>query len=418
MKVALVTDTYPPSVDGVSHMTSKLAKELSKRHEVIVLTMGRETKTEVKDWEVHKLKGACLKSYPQYRYRIRLPKDWVRNKFREFKPDVVHVQTPMTMGASAEAVARETKLPMVSTFHTALVEFATEMIREGNLEVNPVTKALMNFPLVKRILLKTADIASFPAYYSFFAASDSVTSPSDAVTKVLLENQVKSSKIHKVPNFIETKPEYMPAREFREKWGIEGFMALHVGRLSWEKRIHEIIRTAKTMKDATFVITSDGPLAGELKKRAAGLDNVIFTGYLPYRELYGAYAACDSFFAASPYETFNISAAQAMAFGKPIVGPNKMGLTEFIEHGANGFLVETDNGAGCFEQALRTIMEDGTLKRKMGRNSRRKSAEFRKDKIVRKFEDVYNQTVHNGVNRGKYVYALTLLFTVARAMRV
>ena len=163
VKIALVTDSYLPSVDGVSHMTAGLAKELSKKHEVMVLTMGKETKVESGDWEVRRLKGACLKSYPQYRYRIRLPIGWVSNEFRDFNPDIVHVQTPMTMGAAAEAAARKERIPMVSTFHTALVEFINEMIQEGTLDVNKITKSVMNISLVKKILSKTVELGSYPA---------------------------------------------------------------------------------------------------------------------------------------------------------------------------------------------------------------------------------------------------------------
>ena len=421
MKIALVTDSYLPSVDGVSHMTAGLAKELSKKHEVMVLTMGDETKTESGDWEVRRLKGACLKAYPQYRYRIRLPTGWVSNEFKNFKPDIVHVQTPMTMGAAAEAAARKAHIPMVSTFHTAIIEFIHEMIQEGNLDVNRITKSVMNFSLVKRLLSKTVELGSYPAYYSFFAASDAVTSPSDAITNTLLSKGISASKIHKVPNFIELNPPRESASYFRDKWGIDGFMALHVGRLSWEKRIHKVLETASHVKDATFVITSKGPLDAELRKKARemGLDNVIFTGYLPYKELYAAYDACDTFFATSPYETFNISAAQALAFGKPIVGLAEMGLKDFIKHESNGLLTRLNNGeVKDYTTYFKRLMEEPTLKRKLGRNSKRRAGDYEKGKIVQKFVDVYNSAEPNGADRWKYVYALTLFFMLARAMRV
>lgn len=424
MKIALLSETFPPCVDGVSHVTSSLAKELGHEHEVMVVTFadGCRAGTESNGITVHRLEASQLNSYPQYRYRIVPPYFDVKKLLDEFQPDVVHTQTSLSLGAAGEWAARQMHVPLVSTFHTDMEGFVREIINKGgNDQMNRLVKALFLSGPGKRVSNKVLDWTSYPAIYSYFDAADAVTSPSDAVTRVLQDNGVRGNKIRKVPNFIETDPPAMSGRDFRDKWDVDGFMVLHVGRLSWEKRIDRILETAGRVPGADFIITSDGPLAGELQAEARrmGLDNVKFTGYLPYEELYGAYKACDTFLAASPHETFNISAAQALAFGKPIVGVDRMGMTEFIRDGENGFLVDLDaDEVENYARRIRTLMDDGRLRRRMGRKSRRMAGKFDKQKIVDKFVDVYRGAEPNGKDRWKYVYVLSLLFTLMRATRV
>jgi 1,2-diacylglycerol 3-alpha-glucosyltransferase len=421
VKIALLTETYPPCVDGVSHVTSSLAKELSKEHDVKVVTFSDHASVETNGLTVHRLRSQKLNCYPQYRYRIIPPYRPVLKILKDFKPDVVHTQTSLSLGAAGEWAARKMHVPMVSTFHTDMEEFVAEIVKNGHIDINVLArKLLLSWP-GRKLTLKMVEKVSYPAIYSYFGASDAVTSPSDAVTNLMVSRGVKESKIHKVPNFIERDPASISAGEFRNRWDVEGFMVLHVGRLSWEKRIHKILQTAKRIPEATFVITSDGPLAGELHKQAAdmGLDNVRFTGFLPYDELYGAYKASDMFLAASPYETFNISAAQSLAFGKPIVGVNRMGMTEFIKHGRNGFLVSWDeHEVEMYEHYIRELMDDGALRGRLGKASRRLASKFDKKKIVGQFVDIYGSTEPNGKDRWKYVYVLSLLMTLMRAARI
>ena len=421
MKIAVFTESYPPTVDGVSHLTAKLVEELSREHEVAVFTLDDREYVERNGATIYRFKGTKLRSYPQYRYRIIPPFRRVCRIVREFSPDIIHSQTPFTMGACGENAARKLNIPLVTTFHTDLIDFLLEIVREGNLKSGIPAKAILSSGLGKKFVTKLINLLSYPAFYSYFVYSDAVTAPSDAVVDILLKNGVEREKLFKIPNFIETNPEGISGDNFREKWGIDGFMVLHVGRLSWEKRIHKILETAAHVEDATFVITSHGPLSDDLRKKAREmkLDNVTFTGFLPYRELYGAYDACDVFLSSAPYETFNVSAAQTLAFGKPIIGMNRMGMKEFIKHGYNGFLVEWDSDeVKNYARYIKLLMEDEKLKRLMGRRSLRISKEFDRRKIVRKFVEVYERAETNGYKMRRYVYALSLFFTLLRATRV
>ncbi|GEM_PF-6507932 len=421
MRIALLSESYLPHTDGVAHMMARVVDELQKKHEILVITLDEKESVETNGVTVHRLKGTPLRAYPKCKYRVRPPYGKILKILGDFEPDVIHTQTSLTLGAAGKHAANEMGIPIVSTFHTDLEGFATEIIRQGNLKVNPLTRAALSSRFGKKLALKIIDRFSHPILYSYLNVVDAVTSPSDPITELLIGKGVSEERIRKVPNPIELNPDSISGEEFRDKWGVEGFMVLHVGRLSWEKRIDKILETAARVKDATFVITSEGPLGDDLKNAAArmGLDNVKFTGYLPYKELYGAYHASDCFLAASPYETFNISAAQALSFGKPIIGVKRLGLMEFIKHGKNGFLVElNDKEISNYERYIRMLMGDAELKRSMGKKSRRIALRFEKRRVARKFLEVYKSAETNGFSEWKECRYLTALLAFVKAARI
>jgi glycosyltransferase involved in cell wall biosynthesis len=421
MRIALLSENYPPATGGVAQITGGLAEELSKDHEVLVVTYKNPQVKVCKNIEVCELDGEVVRIYPQFRYNVFPQYKKVNEILKKFGPDVVHVQNPMSIGTAGEWFAKENHVPVVSTFHTDLEGVLSEVISKGRFNANPLAKKVFFSLPGRKFLMGLLKKSVFPSLYSFYDSVDALTSPSRAVTELLMKKGIDRKKIHEIPDFIESGKPHIPPRKFRRKWDLgRDFTVLHVGRICWEKRIDKIIETAQRVPDAKFVVTSEGPQKKELEKMAAEkkLDNVIFTGYLPYSELYGAYSACNVFLAPSPHETFNVSAAQALSFGKPIIGVNRMGLRDFIIDKRNGFLVEPDgNEVNNYEARINELKSNYILRGRMGVASRLVSRRFGRKKVAGQFVDLYEETVPTE-KKWKSGLAMSLIFAAMKLFRI
>ncbi len=172
---------------------------------------------------------------------------------------------------------------------------------------------------------------------------------------------------------------------------------LFVGRLEPRKGIDIFLDAARALArefpHVEFVAVGNDAIPAEsgLTYRAAfqnahagdsALDRIRFTGQVSEDELYRHYSECDVFCLPARYESFGLVFLEAMMFGKPVVGCDVGGMTEVVEHGGNGFLVEPGD-VGALVEHLRRLIADEALRRACGSASRRRyEAEFSADRMV------------------------------------
>jgi glycosyltransferase involved in cell wall biosynthesis len=163
---------------------------------------------------------------------------------------------------------------------------------------------------------------------------------------------------------------------------------LTVGRLAASERYkgHDIVLQAmpkvlKKVPKACYLIVGDGDDRGRLEALAEQLgvrEQAYFFGAVNDAELVACYQMCDVF--AMPARTilddedpkgegFGIVFLEAMAFGKPVIGPNYGAPTEFIRHGEHGFLVNPDDPNEVAE-AIITLLTQPGLAFQMGETAR------------------------------------------------
>jgi len=416
MKIAFVLENFDKDSGSVSELTKGMVKELSQENKILVITYGEKTIEKRKNIEIRRLKGNSLKIHPMFKFNIIPPYKKVYRFLENFSPDIIHIQTPLSIGAASEYYARKNKVPVVSTFHVDVEGMFGILIKKGKFKTPRLIEKTVFSRKGRDLLSRLMKTLVLPPFYSFYKKMDAVTSPSQAIVNLLVNKKVKKSKVKKIPNFIEINPPHMSKYNFRKKWKIsqQDFVVLHVGRLSWEKRIEKIIETANLLPDVKFVITSKGSQKEELENlvKKLKLKNVIFTGYLDYNELYGAYSACDTFITPSPYETFNISAAQSLTFKKPIIGANSMGILDFIHDNENGFLVNLDeNEVKNYAKCIQILKHSPELRRKMGRHSKRLASTFSRETVSKQFFEVYKHTKPSGEKwKNAYVFSLFFIF--------
>lgn len=117
---------------------------------------------------------------------------------------------------------------------------------------------------------------------------------------------------------------------------------LSVGRLEPGKRVDRIVQAFCGMPEKNLVVTSGGSQLESLRRIAANAPNIRFTGWLSDAELADLLGNCIAAIYVPRDEDFGMSAVEAMAAGKPVIGVAEGGLLETIVPLSTGILLGAD----------------------------------------------------------------------------
>ncbi|MBN1923194.1 MAG: glycosyltransferase [Nanoarchaeota archaeon] len=385
MKIAIFTDSFLKSKDGVATVTKVLAEELTKRgHKITIVCPNDNT-------QVLKQKGykvLCIKSHSITLYRehmVCLKNPEYLEKLEDFsKYDLIHLQTNITLPALGFLLALKYKKPLSCTFHTNIADFATsffskEILTQGK---NIIHKTLGRFGLVIKGSQVLVSNIVWGLTKNFHNAIPTTTVPSRHCKQLLRSKGVKNPLlvINNPVNSQKSSKDFSQKYDFKNK-----FVILHVGRLSVEKRVNVLLETVAKLKNSNpnvlAVICSDGPLRKHLHNTAKRLKvskNVLFTGFVSRDELNWLYTNCNTVTAFGLYETFNLCATEALFYGKPLLVSDSGPHCELIHN--NGFLIPvSENESKIFAEKFKMLTSDSKLYNKFCRNSRKlwKSYDFK-----------------------------------------
>jgi len=170
---------------------------------------------------------------------------------------------------------------------------------------------------------------------------------------------VSSSKIHVIPNGIDTRlynrlnVSQNAQEDFRERFKIKDkHVLLFVGRIEKRKRIDLLLYALKLISKEfgdKVILLIVGPDQGEkpallnLAKQLGIENNIVFTGALETKDLLAAYAVADVFISLSAQEAFGLSVVEAMSMEVPVVAHRWKGLSYILKDGVNGLSVSPFN---------------------------------------------------------------------------
>ncbi|WP_273836757.1 glycosyltransferase [Halococcus sp. PRR34] len=330
--VAAFTDTYLPTVNGVTYTIRAWREHWSERGgRMDVIYPDSDHDPETSEYPVRSV------SFPFYDgYRIGAPT--VPEDVRE--AEIVHAHTPFGVGLAGLRLARRTDRPLVASYHTPAAEYAG-YLAEGWL-MNGVARA-------------------GNAYERWFLdRADRVIAPSDT-TKTALEAR-GIGPVSVVTNGIDID-RFSPTdtAAFRERHDLpaagERLLIGYTGRHGFEKQLSDLV-AAVDGTDVTLVFGGDGPARQTLEAEVAERDvDVRFLGFLDRDELPSFYSALDVFGFPSPVETQGLVALEAMACGTPVVGVEAGALVETIDDGVTGYHYDRGDVAG-FRAALDRALAD------------------------------------------------------------
>jgi len=377
LKVAVVTETYPPEVNGVARSIARMVDGLVARGHHVWLMRPRQSKTDcAADEPFFKeclLPSLPIPGYPGLRLGLpsfaRLLREWRRDR-----PDLVHVVTEGPLGLAAIIVARKLGISLTSDFHT-------------------------NFDYYSRHYGLAWFQGGVSAYLRWVHNRTSETYvPTQEMQSELTQRGYKGVEI--VSRGVDCTL-YAPHRRreaLRADWGVkpDDVVICHVGRVAPEKnfdlllRAHSVIRAS--LPTVRLLIVGDGPLRAKIEKR---FPDVIFAGMQQGVSLAEHYASADVFLFPSLSETFGNVTLEAMASGLPVVAYDYAAASEAIVDGHNGVTV-LPGDAESFVSAAVSLASRSDLRARFGCAARERAETFDWEAVI----DIFARRL-TGVARSK-----------------
>lgn len=331
MRVVIVTESFPPDVNGVAHCALQTARHLVDRghHPLVVAPAPAPGTGPDADapCEVIRVPSLPLPGYPQV--RVALPSRRLAAALVAHRPDVVHLAGPFVLGVRGMAAAARLGIPAVAVYQTDLAGYA-------------------------RTYMGAGEAAAWRRIRSVHAAADRTLAPSSAARSDLEEHGVP--RVALWPRGVDT----VRFRPDRRDEALRRALAPHgerivgyVGRLAPEKHV-ELLSGVCGLPGVRVVVVGDGPSRGQL---AEALPGAVFLGRRTGGELARVFASLDLFVHTGPFETFCQTVQEAMASGVPVVAPAAGGPLDLVAHGRTGLLVPPGD-ATAVQEAVRALAAD------------------------------------------------------------
>ncbi len=317
MKVAYFAATMIKDQDGVARVIYHWIDYLKKNKIKNMFITGLNQKIKEENLYVHQVPSVKFHQGKD-KIPIAIPGQvFFYKRVHRFRPDIIHVNSPCSLGFAAINYAKWNHIPVVATYHTHFPHY----LKYWHVE---------NFESMGWLYLKR-----------FYNQCDEVYVPEKTIMEELKSHGFKRLKLlpHGIDNKIFNKK--FRSQKWRKEQGIgDKVVVMYVGRLIWEKDINDLAKIysyLKKDKRMAFVIVGDGSARKELE---AMMPTAKFIGKLTGKALSTAYASGDIFVSPSTTETFGNVTIEAMASGLACVCANSGGPKGIIQDGITGFLAK------------------------------------------------------------------------------
>ncbi|MGC8505012.1 MAG: glycosyltransferase family 4 protein [Acidithiobacillus sp.] len=349
LHLALLTETFPPEVNGVARTLQRLVDVLTARgHRVSVLRPRQRREAA----GPHLFPATALPLYPQLRVGWALPGQMSR-RLHSLQPDLLHVATEGPLGLAALLGARRLDLPVVSSFHTNFDGYAHHY---GLRILQDLARAYL------RRFHNATLLTLVPS-----KGTQAVLAKGGFRNLALWRRGVDGSGFH--PRFRDER--------LRAALGLQpdDVLLLNVGRLALEKNIPAVLGAFRALSQRWqgpqrlhLALVGDGPLLAQLRREKT--ENMTLAGMQVGTDLARWYASADLFCFPSCSETFGNVVLEAMASGLPVLAYDCPGVNEQFRHGEEGVLLPRD---GDFAAAMEALCREPDLRRAMGNRARQRA---------------------------------------------
>lgn len=434
MRIVFATDTYEPEINGVvtsiCNFTDFLA---SQGHQILILAPRYHKKIDLPK------KNITIKRYSSFSFatnkntHIAYPAMiHIMKEIKKFKPDIIHAQTPMSIGVSSVFAARIMGIPCIQTYHTYLPDFmvyvapkkllgldrmaagvessrAWKVIFESDAilsideRIDDLTRRAKKIKAINKLLKrrrgrkKSAITDKFAWDFTRFLYNKSqlIITPSKALVHILKRHRLQPP-ITDISNGID-----ISKVSEKSSYKINGRI-LSVGRLGFEGKNTDAVIKAfamakKKRPNLILDIVGDGPARESLQKLVVSLkisDSVNFLGFIPNRIMLRKYKRSDIFVTASTMETQGLVILEALAAALPVIGVDALAIPELVKNNRNGFLVKPGDTRKMAEAIIR-LTETPELNEKFGKNSRKIALEHEITNCGIKLEKTYRGVLQN-----------------------
>ena len=348
VRIAYVTESFPPDINGVAHTALRVAEHLANRgHEPLVIAPepadGQPRPDCMLGYPVVRVPSFAVPVYPGL--RVGLPGPQLRAAVAAHKADLVHLAGPFVLGASGGAAARSLRLPTVAVYATDMAAYARTY--HAGLPGQAISWRWLRW---------------------IHNRCDRNLAPSSASAEDLRAHGVERVWIWgRGVDTVRFDPAKRSA-QLRAKLAPHGEVIVgYVGRLAAEKRL-DLLSGVAALPGVRLVIVGSGPAEAAARRALLG---TVFLGPLYGEQLATCYASFDVFVHAGPHDTFGNTLQEAAASGLPVVAPAAGGPIDLVDDEITGFLVEPFD-AGAIAAAVAKLAGDPALRTAQGQGARRR----------------------------------------------
>lgn len=349
MRIAIITESFAPDLNGVANCVQRVAEHLVRRgHQPLIIAPEPASRASMAScgqfaYPVERVPSVALPGYPGF--RLGLPSRAIRSALTRHGTDLVHLASPVFLGATGSTVTRHLGLPAIAVYQTDIPAYARAYGWHG-----------------------AGEAAAWRWLRRIHNGAQRTLAPSTAVMTQLRAHGferlwlwgrgVDLARFGPGNRSDELRRELAPGGEV---------LAGYVGRLATEKRV-DLLAGVAGLAGVRLVVVGNGPAAAALRER---MPTAVFLGEQRGAQLARTYASLDVFVHSGPHETFGQTLQEAAASGVPVVAPAAGGPLDLVEHGVTGFLAEPGNGTAITEAVAR-LAADPALRAAQGQAGRQK----------------------------------------------
>ena len=370
MRVAVVTESFLPNINGVTNSVLRVLEHLSASGDqaLVIAPASEDMPTEYAGHPVKAVPVIPTQNFLPTGMPMGLPQKRIQHLLDGFSPDVIHLASPFALGSYANKMAKKLDIPTVSIYQTDLGGFAKQY----------------GFGIAQSSLQKIL--------YKIHSQTDRTLAPSTSACLDLHLAGVPEVYLWRRGVNTELFNPSKRSASLRDTWKngdqskiIVGF----VGRLAQEKRVSDL-KALQSNPNIQLVIVGDGPHRHKLEQQLPG---ALFLGFKNGEELAQIYASFDLFIHPGPNETFCQAVQEALASGIPSIVPRTGGPADLVAHGRTGYVIDIFDAA----QLNQTVnLHHERTDRKQMRIAARDSVSMRtwnriNNELKAHYQDVINQ---------------------------
>ena len=365
MRYAIVTETYPPEVNGVALTVQGLEQGLRTRGHEVSVVRPRQDSDPGATGDTMLVRGAGLPRYPGLKFGFPATRRLMR-RWSETPPDAIYVATEGPLGWSALRAARKLAIPAATGFHTRFDEYMRDY-GAAFLQQTALRWMRRFHNSGQATLVPTRELLEFLQSQGF-------------------ANPVRLPRAVDATLFDPRKRDH----ELRASWSLSehDVAAIYVGRIAPEKNLDLSVRAFRELQkhqpSARFVWVGDGPSREQL---ARDNPDFIFCGIQRGETLARHFASGDMFVFSSHSETFGNVTLEAMASGVPTVAFDYGAAREYLRHDIHGAAIADGDDAG-FIAAVARIGSDDVLRGAMRMAAREAVSGLRPEQVAADFDTV------------------------------
>ena len=370
MRVAVVTESFLPNINGVTNSVLRVLEHLcaSGDQALVIAPASENMPTEYAGHPVKAVPVIPTQNFLPTGMPMGLPQKRIQHLLDGFSPDVIHLASPFALGSYANKMAKKLDIPTVSIYQTDLGGFAKQY----------------GFGIAQSSLQKIL--------YKIHSQTDRTLAPSTSACLDLHLAGVPEVYLWRRGVNTELFNPSKRSASLRDAWKngdqnkiIVGF----VGRLAQEKRVSDL-KVLQSNPNIQLVIVGDGPHRRKLEQQLPG---ALFLGFKNGEELAQIYASFDLFIHPGPNETFCQAVQEALASGIPSIVPRTGGPADLVTHGRTGYVIDISDAS----QLNQTVnLHHDRSDRKQMRIAARDSVSMRtwnriNNELKAHYQDVINQ---------------------------